>query len=144
MLTISAKSVQKLPFAGYVLSENCSNLLYVDSSTAWLSECLLNLPSPTVADRKFHLFLFYYQDTARYIDPKTRQNFDYASAITEDIKLRKFITFELDIDEGKVIKPKHVLSATLTIVELKQIQSAKNRRNFPARITWKLLQCQIR
>ena len=39
LLTILAMSVQSPQFAGYLLTGNRSNFLYVEGSTAWLYDC---------------------------------------------------------------------------------------------------------
>ena len=39
LLTILEKSVQNPQLAGFLLTVTCSNLLYVEGSTAWLYDC---------------------------------------------------------------------------------------------------------
>ena len=39
LLTILAMSVQNPQLAGFLLTGNCSNFLYVEGSTAWLYDC---------------------------------------------------------------------------------------------------------
>ena len=59
LLTILAMSVKNPQLAGFLLTGNRSNFLYVEGSTAWLQ----------------------HRETIVYVDPITKQTFNYATAI---------------------------------------------------------------
>ena len=78
LLTILAMSVQNPNFAGFLLTGNRSKFLYVEGSTAWLYDWPHFLPSLYKAGR------IHFKDTLMYVDPITRQNYDYATPIACD------------------------------------------------------------
>ena len=74
-------SVQNPQLAGLLLTGNRSQFLYVEGSTAWLynfSHFLLPLHK---TDRCFDRLPIHFKDTLMYVDPITRQTFDYATPI---------------------------------------------------------------
>ena len=96
LLTKLAMSVQNPHFAGFLLTGNRRNFLYVEGSTAWLYDCPLFLSLLYKADRCFDCIPIHFKDTLMYVDPITRQTYDYATPITCDTNPR--INFELDPD----------------------------------------------
>ena len=81
LLTRRAMSAQNPQLAGFLLTGNRSNFLYVDSSTAWLFDCSHFLSPLYKADRWFDRIPIHYKDTLMYVDPITRQTYDYATPI---------------------------------------------------------------
>ena len=79
LLTILAMSVQNPQLAGFLLTGNRSNFLYVEGSTAWLYDCPHFLSPLYKADRCFDRIPIHFKDTLMYVDPITRQTYDYAT-----------------------------------------------------------------
>ena len=100
LLTILAKSVQNPQLAGFLLTGNCSNLVYVEGSTAWLYECPHFLSPLYKADA---LIVYPYIDTLKYVDPITRQTYDYATPIACDNSPRNIIEIDPDTDHQYLI-----------------------------------------
>ena len=50
LLTILAMSVKNPQLAGFLLTQNRSNFLYVEGSTTWLYDCLHHLSPSNVAE----------------------------------------------------------------------------------------------
>ena len=73
--------------AGYILSGKRGNFLYVESSTAWLYDCPQFLSFLYEADKCFDHIPIYYKDTVMYIDPRTRQTFNYVTPISCEDRL---------------------------------------------------------
>ena len=85
LLTILAMSaVQNPQLAGFLLTGNRSNFLYVEGSNAWLYESPLY-----IADCCFDRIPIHFKDTLMYVDPITRQTYDYATPITCDNNPKK-------------------------------------------------------
>ena len=84
LLTILAMSVQNPQLAGFLLTGNRSNFLYVEGSTAWLCDCPHFLSPLYKADRCFDPIPIHFKDTLMYVDPTTRQTYDYANPIASD------------------------------------------------------------
>ena len=89
-------SVQNPELAGLLLTRNRSNFFYVDCSTAWLYDCPHFLSPLYKFDRCFDHIPIHFKDTLVYVDPITRQTYDYASHIACDNNSRNI--FELDPD----------------------------------------------
>ena len=84
LLTILATSVQRPQLAGFILTGNRSNFLYVEGSTAWLYDCLHFLSPSYKADRCFDRIPINFKVTLMYVDPIVRQTYDYATPIACD------------------------------------------------------------
>ena len=97
LLTILSMSVQNPQLAGFLLTGNRSNFLCVEGSTAWLYDCPHFLSPLYIADRCFDRIPIHFKDTYMYVDPITRQTYDYATPITCDNNPKKNI-IELDSD----------------------------------------------
>ena len=98
-LTILAMSVQNPQLAGFLLTGTRNNFLYVEGSTAWLYDCPHFLSPLYKADRCFDRIPVHFKDTLMYVDPITRQTYDYATPITYDNSPRNVIELEPDPDE---------------------------------------------
>ena len=81
LLTISAMSVKNPQLAGFLLTGNRSNFLYVEGSTAWLYGCSHSISPLFKADKCFDRFPIHYRKTIMNVDPITRQTFNYATPI---------------------------------------------------------------
>ena len=92
LLTILAMSVQNPQLAGFFLTGNRSNFLYVEGSTAWLYDCPHFLSPLYKADRCFDRIPIHLKDTLMYVDPITRQTYDYATPIACDNNPRNILT----------------------------------------------------
>ena len=67
--------------AGFLLTGNRSKFLYVEGSTAWLYDCPHFLSPLYKADRCFDRIPIHFKDTLMYVDPYTRQTYDYATQL---------------------------------------------------------------
>ena len=99
LLTILAMSVQNPQLAGFLLTGNRSNFLYVEVSTAWLYDCPHFLSPLYKADRCFDRLPIHFKDTLMYVNPITRQTYDYATPISCDNNPRNIIELEPDSDD---------------------------------------------
>ena len=99
LLAILAMSVQNAQLAGFLLTGNRINFLYVGGSTAWLYDCPHFLSPLYKADRCFDRIPIHFKDTLLYVDPITRQTYDYATPITCDNNPRKIIELDPDSDD---------------------------------------------
>ena len=88
--------VQNPQLAGFLLTGNRSNFLYVEGSTVWLYDCPHLLSPLNFTDRCFDRIPIHLKDTLMCVDPITRQTFDYATPITCENNPRNII--ELDPD----------------------------------------------
>ena len=98
-LTILAMSVQNPQLAGFLLTGNRSNFLYVEGSTAWLYDCPHFLSPLYKADRCFDRIPIHFKDTLMYVDPITRQTYDYATPVTCDNNPRNIIELDPDSED---------------------------------------------
>ena len=98
LLTILAMSVKNPHLTGFLLTGNRSNFLYVEGSTAWLYDCPHFISPSYKADKCFDRILIHYRETIMYVDPMTRQTFNYATTIECGNNPQNFI--ELDPDTG--------------------------------------------
>ena len=73
LLTILARSVQNPQLAGFFLTGNRSNFLYVEGSTAWFYDCPHFLSPLYKTDRCFDRIPIHLKDTPIYVDWITRQ-----------------------------------------------------------------------
>ena len=92
-------SVKNPQIAGFLLTGNCSNFLYVEGSTAWLYDCP-HFKSPLYkADKCFDRFPLHYRENIMYVDSITRQTFDYATPIEcENNPQKPPVSGEIDPD----------------------------------------------
>ena len=99
LLTKLVMSVQNPQLAGFLLTGNQSNFLYVEDSTAWLYDCPHFLSPLYKADRCFDRIPIHIKDTLMYVDPITRQTYDYATPIICNNNPRNFIELDPDSDD---------------------------------------------
>ena len=92
-------SEQNSQLAGFLLTGNRSSFLYVEGSTAWLYDCPHFLSPLYKADRCFDRIPIHFKDTLMYVDPITRQTYDYATPITCDNNPRNIIELDPDSDD---------------------------------------------
>ena len=85
--------------AGFLLTGNRSNFLYVEGSTAWLYDCPHFLSPLYITDRCFDRDPTHFKDTLMYVDPITRQTFDYATPITCENNPKNIIELDPDSDD---------------------------------------------
>ena len=96
LLTILAMSVQNPQLAGFLLTGNRRYFLYVEGSTSWLCDCPHFLSPLYKVDRCFDRIPIHFKDTLLYVDPITRQTYDYATPNACDNNSKNII--ELDPD----------------------------------------------
>ena len=99
LLTKRAMSVQNPQLAGFLLTGNRSNFLYVEGSTAWLYDCPHFLPPLYIADLCFDRIPIHFKDTLMYVDPNTRQTYDYATPTTCDNNPNNINELDPDSDD---------------------------------------------
>ena len=92
-------SVQNPQLTRFLLIGNRSKFPYVEGSTAWLYDCPHFLSPLYKADRCFNRFVIHYKDTLMYVDPITRQTYDYATPMPCDNNLRIIIELDSDTDD---------------------------------------------
>ena len=100
LLTILAMSVTNPQLAGFPLTGNRSNFLYVEGSTAWLYDCPHFISPLYKADKSFDRIPIHYGETIVYVDPITRQTFIYATPIECGNNPQNIIELDPDADDG--------------------------------------------
>ena len=100
LLTILAMSVKNPQLAGFLLTGNRKNVLYVDGSTAWLYDCPHFISPLYKADKCFDRIPIHYRETMMYVDPITRQTFKYATPIECGNIPQNIIEIDPDADDG--------------------------------------------
>ena len=100
LLIILAMSVKNPQLAGFLLTGKRCNFLYVEGSTAWLYDCP-HFESPLYkADKCFDRIPIHYRETIMYVDPITRQTFNYATPIECGNNPQKIIELDPDTADG--------------------------------------------
>ena len=89
LLTILEMSVQNPQLAVFLLTQNRSNFLYVEGSTAWLYDYPHHLSPFYIAEQCYDKIPVNYLDPVMYVDPITRQTFEYANQIPCENNPRK-------------------------------------------------------
>ena len=100
LLPILAMSVRNPQLTGFLLTGNCSNFLYVEGSTAWLYDCPHFISPLYKADECFDRIPIHYRETIMYVDPITRQTFNYATPIECGNNPQIIIELDADTDDG--------------------------------------------
>ena len=100
LLTILAMSVNNPQLAGFLLTGSRINFLYAEGSTAWLYDCPHFISPLLKADKCFDRIPIHYRDTIRYVDPITRQTFNYATPIECGNNPQNIIELDPDTDDG--------------------------------------------
>ena len=99
LLTILAISVQNPQLAGFLLTGNRSNFLYVEGSTAWLYDCPHFLSPLYKADCCFDRIPIPYKNTLMYVNHITGQTYDYGFPIPSDYNPRNILELVPDTDD---------------------------------------------
>ena len=102
-------SLQSPRLAGYLLTGNRSNFLYVEGSTAYLNDCHQLRSTLYEADKCLACIPISYQDTMRHIDPITGQLFDFATRTTCVNNPQKVTALGSAIDEDCKLIPEPVI-----------------------------------
>ena len=100
LLTIIAMSIKNPQLGGFLLTGNRSNFLYVEGSTAWLYDCPHFISPLYKADKCFDRIRIHYRETIMYVDPITRQTFNYATPIECGNNPQNIIELDPDTDDG--------------------------------------------
>ena len=81
MVTILMLAMQNTRLAGYMLTGNRSMFLDTDGSVAWLYHCPNFSSTLRVLDKCYDRILIMFERTTIFVDPITRQTYDFASEI---------------------------------------------------------------
>ena len=100
LLTILAMSVKNPQLAGFLLTGNRSNFLHVEGSTAWMYDCPHFISPLYKADSSFDRIPIHYRETIMYVDPITRQTFNYATPIKCRNNPQNPFELDPDTDDG--------------------------------------------
>ena len=100
LLTILAMSVKNPQLAGFLLIGSRSNFLYVEGSTARLYDCPHFISPLYKADKCFDRIPIHYRETIMYVDPITRQTFNYATLIECGNNPQNIIELDPDSNDG--------------------------------------------
>ena len=106
-------SVKNPQLAGFLLTQNRSNFLYVGGSTAWLYECPNHLSPLYIAEQCYDKIPVNYFDTELYVDPITLQTFEYANQIPCENNPQK--SLDPDTDHSYVLTPQPIKKTSFTI-----------------------------
>ena len=134
LLTVLAISVQNPQPAGFLLTGNRSKFLNVDGSTAWLYDCPHFLSPLYKADRCFDRIPIHLKDTLMYVDPITRQTFDYATPIACDNDPKNIIELGPDSDDQDfyILGPEPIKLKPLLMFTPSQIKTTIRPNTFTA------------
>ena len=100
LLTILAMSVKNPQLVGFLLTGNRSNFPKVEGSTAWLYDCPHFISPLYKADKCFDRIPIHYREIIMYVDPITRQTFNYATPTECESNPQKIIELDPDADDG--------------------------------------------
>ena len=116
ILTILMLAMQNTRLDGYMLTGNRSMFLDTDGSVAWLYHCPKHLSPLRVLKKCYNRIPVYHKERNMFVDPITRQTFDFAEEIacsggTEN-------AFQLDMDAPNtwyqlIPEPVHFKTPTL-------------------------------
>ena len=134
LITILAVSVQNPQLAGFLLTGNRSNFLYVEGSTAWLYDCPHFLSPLYKADRCFDRIPRHFEDTLMSVDPNTLQTFDYATPFTCDNNPRNIIELDHDSDDQDfyILEPEPIKHKSPSMFTPSQIKATIRPNTFTA------------
>ena len=116
LLTILAMSVKNPQLAGFLLTQDRSNFLYVEGSTAWLYDCPRHLSPLYIADQCYDKNPVNYLETVMYVDPITRQTFEYANQIPCENNPQNVISLDPDTDQYYVLTPQPIKKDPLLLL----------------------------
>ena len=134
LLTILAMSVKNPQLAGFLLTGNRSNFLYVEGSTAWLYGCPQFISLLYKADKCFDRIPKHYKETIMYVDPITRQTFNYAAPIQCGNNPQNNFELDPDTDDGGfyVLKPDPLKREAPQMFKSTQIETTITPNTFTA------------
>ena len=135
LLTILAMSVKNPQLAGFLLTQNRSNVLYVEGSTAWLYDCPHHLSALYIAEQCYDKIPVNYLDTVMYVDPITRQTFEYANQIPCGNNPQNVISLDPDTYQYYVLTPQPIKKDPPSLFEPTQVQTAISPNTFTAQDT---------
>ena len=137
LLPISAMSVKNPQLAGFLLTGNRIKFLYVEGSTVWLYDCLHFISPLYKADKCFDRIPIHYRETIMYVDPITRQTFNYATSIECGNKPQNIIELDLDSDDDDfyVLTPEPLKREAPQMFKPTQIKTTKTPNTFTAQDT---------
>ena len=128
-------SVDWFPIVGFSLTQNRSNFLYVESCTTWLYDCPHHLSPLVIAEKCYDEIPINYLDTVKYVEPITRQTFDYATPIPCENNSQHKTALSLDTDQHFVLTAKPIISDPRLLFETRQIETAFSPNTFTAQDT---------
>ena len=132
LVTILAMSFKNPQLAGFLLTQNRSNFLYFEGTTAWLYDCPHDLSSINIAKQCYDKIPVNYLDTVMYVDHIARQTFEYANQIPCENNPQNVISFDPDTDQYYVLTPQSIKKDPLLLFEPTQVQTAISRNPFSA------------
>ena len=134
LLTILAMSVKNPQLAGFLLTGNRSNFLNVAGSRAWLYDCPHFLSPLYKAHCCFDRKPVQYKDTLKYVDPFTRQTYEYATPIPCDKNPRNIIELDPDTDDQDfyILCPEPIKRKPLLMFTPNQIKTTIRPNTFTA------------
>ena len=132
LLTILAMSVKNPQLAGFLLTGNRINFLYVEGSTAWLYDCPHFVSPLYKADKCFDRIPIYYRETIMYVDPTTRQTFNYATPIECGNNPQNIIELDPDSDDFYVLTPEPLKREAPQMFKPTQIKTTITPNTFTA------------
>ncbi len=100
ILTILMLAVENTRLAGYMLTGNRSMFLDTDGSAAWLYRCPKRMSPLRVLERCYDRIPIYYDSKTHFVDPITRQTFEFANEITCDGGHQNVFQLDMDFDDS--------------------------------------------
>ena len=125
-------SVKNPQLAGFLLTQNRSNYLNGEGSTAWLYDCPHKLSPLYIADKCYDRIPVHYLETVKYVDPITRQTFDYATPIACENNPQNTIALDLDSDQYYLLTPEPIKQDPPRLFQPTQIKTAISPNTFSA------------
>ena len=121
-------AVKKPQIAGFLLTRNRSNFLYVEGSTVSLCDCPHHLSPSFIVEQCYEKIRVNYLDTVMYVDPTTRQAFKNANQIRCEYNPQNVFAVDPDTDQCYVLTPKLSKKEPTQTFETTQVQT-ENRPN---------------
>ena len=97
-----------------------------------MDECPHHLSQLYIAEKCYDKIPISYFDTVKYVDPITRQTFDYATRIPCENNPQNLIALDPDTDQYYVLTPKPIKRDPPLLFEPRQIQTAISPNTFTA------------
>ena len=127
-------SVKNPHLAGFLLTGNRSNFLYVEGSTAWLYDCPHFISPLYKADKCFDRIPIHYRETIMYVDLTTRQTLNYATPIECGNNPQNVIELDPDSDDEDfyVLTPEPLKREAPQMFKPTQIKTTITAKTFTA------------